>query len=449
MRGFSLGSGAGGGGGGQGGTVGMALRIAPIVCSFFAFVFLAIATSSGGSVNHLESLAVVNLNMSTFGKNMIGKLPNIVEEAKEACGKVNDGVDKVTDKIGDGAGKVVDGAAKVGEDIVNKLPKLPFAKREPQSAGDSVGGFIGGIGDKIGDGLEQGCNAGAQAAQKIVQFGQDAIDKALGSVAKAIGVKEYYSVHIGNLCEGEYTPLFSNPEAKVDVKKCTPKFSVARTNLSKSLDEELSVGPFKFRLSEIDIVDTIQDVLDLIPRLLAAMGFFFLFATIFLSFGFVGAVALFATDFKFNGVQKYLMLGTLGFSSIGWVMAGIGTVGITFAAEKIKKEVNEHGEKFGMSANTSGGLYFLMWSSSVLAGLAVATLAYAHYTNRHPSGARSGIDEGLDEQKNVARGQYPITQGTGYTPGAGSRESYYPDDQLNAGQGQWEAGRPSKEYYQQ
>ncbi|KAK4160785.1 hypothetical protein QBC43DRAFT_359072 [Cladorrhinum sp. PSN259] len=445
MRGFNSGSASGG--------VGMVLKIAPVVCSFFAFVFLAIALSSGSSTGYLEGLSVVNFNMSTFGKNLIGKAPNLSDAARGACNTANNAVDDATNKAAEGAGKVVDGAADAGKTVAdagkNVLGGFGIGRRA--SPGDAVKGALGGAGDKLGDGIGAACQGAADAANAAVQFGQDAVNKALGSVAKAIGVKEYYSVHIGNLCEGEYKPLFSDPKAEVNVQKCTPKFSVAETDLSKKLDGELSVGPFKFKYSDIGIVDTLQDVLDLIPRLLAAMGFFFLFATLSIAAAFLGSAAIVASDFtgKAQGVQKILTLATLFFLSVGWIMGGIGTVGITFAAEKIKKEVNENGAKFGMSANTSGGLYFLMWTSSILAGIAVACMAYSYYASRHPSGARSGIDEGLDEQKNVARGQYPIMQGTDYPApapvggAAGGRESYYPDEQTNGD------GRPSKEYYQQ
>jgi len=40
----------------------MVLKIAPVVCSFFAFMFLAIALSAGQSANYLESLSVVNVS---------------------------------------------------------------------------------------------------------------------------------------------------------------------------------------------------------------------------------------------------------------------------------------------------------------------------------------------------------------------------------------------------
>ena len=54
MRGVSTGQG--------GNAVNMILKIAPIACSFFAFLFLAIALSSGVKENYLEGLSIINVS---------------------------------------------------------------------------------------------------------------------------------------------------------------------------------------------------------------------------------------------------------------------------------------------------------------------------------------------------------------------------------------------------
>ena len=47
--------------GGGGDMVGMILKIAPIVCSFFAFLFLAIALSSGSMPHTMEGVSIINV----------------------------------------------------------------------------------------------------------------------------------------------------------------------------------------------------------------------------------------------------------------------------------------------------------------------------------------------------------------------------------------------------
>lgn len=168
--------------------------------------------------------------MSTFGKNLLNA-PNIADLAKEDCGKAGNAIDKATGDAANGVGQAVDTVADGGQKAVDgakDLGKNLGINFRRQSAGGKVTDVLSDVGDKVGDGVSAACNKGAEIADKAVKLGQDAVNKALGSVAKAIGVKEYYSIHIGNLCEGEYKPIFSDKDAKVDVQTCTPKFKVCK-----------------------------------------------------------------------------------------------------------------------------------------------------------------------------------------------------------------------------
>lgn len=332
------------------------------------------------------------LNTSTLGKNLI-KVPDIKGKAAEGCGKAGDAVDGAVEKgkdIAEDAGKTIE---KGGKDAIDGFKNaFGIGRREPSPDPNPDPA-------SPGDLLEDVCNKGAEIAQGAVQLTAELVDKALGSVAKAIGIKEYYSIHIGVLCEGEYKPKFNAPDAEADVKKCTPKFKVAQTDLSKKLDEELQLGPLKFKLSDIGLVDTIQDALDLIPRALAAMAFFFLIAVLSLVLGFLltsACVALEAIAHKRGSeqIQKLAMMGALGSLGLGWFTSLIGVVAVTIIAHKIKSAVNEHAAKFGMSAATSPGLYVLLWGSLFFSTVAVAILGYVFFMAKRK---RAGGSEASSE----------------------------------------------------
>lgn len=301
--------------------------------------------------------------MSTLGKNLI-KIPDVSDAAKDGCNKAGNAVNDVTDKIGDGIGGITN----------------VFG-----GGGDKVSDAVDKAGDKVGGAAQDACNKGAEIADQAVQLTKDVIDKVMGSIAKAIGIKEYYSVHIGVLCEGEYDPLFSDKDAKPNVQKCSRKFNTEKTDLSKKLDEELQVGPFKFKLSDLDLVEAIQNAFDLIPRALAAMAFFFLFAILALVTGLVLSVLTVAFEYKLR-MKNFALLGSMGFMGFGWFTSFIGVIGVTVVAEKVKKAVNEHGDKFGMSASTSPGLYFLLWASLLFSTVAFALLCLAWWRNRSGNG---------------------------------------------------------------
>ncbi|KAH6632648.1 hypothetical protein F5144DRAFT_488570 [Chaetomium tenue] len=311
--------------------------------------------------------------MSTLGKNLI-KVPDVSEQAKEGCGKAGGAVSDAADKVGDGLGKV---GGLFG-------------------AGDKVNDAIDNAGGKAGDGVEGACNKGAEVADKAVQLTADLIDKAMGSIAKAIGIREYYSVHMGVLCEGEYKPLFSDKDAKPEVDKCSKKFYTGQTDLSKKLDEELNVGPFKFKLSDLELVDEIQEGFDKIPKVIASMAYFVLFSVLVLVVGFLCCVAVVGLEYAAQGMRKFAIFGAMGCLGLGWFTSFICAAVITGVAESIKKAVNKNGDKFGLSASTSPALYFLLWGTVFFATAALGLMVVLWLKTRHED---SGMGGGQQQQQ--------------------------------------------------
>jgi hypothetical protein len=295
--------------------------------------------------------------MSRLGQNLI-TFPDVAKEAKGACEEAGKKVDEV-----------VDGAVNGAKDTFNDVKDaLPFGRRD------------------AGDVVTDVCNKGAEIANKAVQLTSDLVDKALGSVAKAVGVKEYYSLHIGTLCEGYYQPIWSDTNAKPNVEKCSKKFYTGKTDISKKLDEELGVGPFKFKLSDIGLVEDIQKAFDMIPRALAAMAFFFLFSTLALVAGFLLSGATLAFEYTMQSFQKFALLGALGFTGFGWFTSLVGGIVVTVASNQISEAVNTHGGKFGISASTGSKLYSLVWASVAFSTITLALLGFVLWRTRNGRG---------------------------------------------------------------
>lgn len=334
---------------------------------------------------------VLQFNTSTLGKNLI-KIPDVSEKAKEGCNKAGNAVSDAADKVGDGLGKV---GGLFG-------------------AGDKVDKAIDDAGDGVGGAAEDACNKGAEIADQAVQLTKDVIDKVMGSIAKAIGIKEYYSVHIGALCVGGYKPLFSDKDAKADVESCSKKFYTGQTDLSKKLDEELNVGPFKFKLSDLELVEDIQEGFDKIPKVIAAMAFFFLFGMLALLAGFLCAVAVLGFEFMMHGMKKFALFGALGCLGVGWFASFVGAAVVTGVAESIKKAVNEHASKFGMSASTSPGLYVLLWGSVLFSTAALGLLVLLFLRERKGHGMGGAGQEKYAESNRS--GSSSMGDGHGFQP---------------------------------
>ncbi|GAB1316653.1 hypothetical protein MFIFM68171_06863 [Madurella fahalii] len=357
---------------GDGGTVSVILKVVPVTCSFLAFLSLAIALSSGMSENYLEELSIINFNTSVLGKNLI-EVPDTHGKTKDGCGKaeraIDDGSDNASGLFGDVEGLFGRGGA---EDTVYRAVDV----------------------------IEDSCDEGAGNSRSAARLPAESVDEAGGSVAEAIGIQEYYSLHIGVLCSGRYDPHFSETGAKPDIRECTQKLNTGHTDLSRKLDEELGAGPFQLGLSDLELSDKLRDALDLLPRVLAAMAFFEFLAVFALAAGFLFSVATLVFEYTLQEMQGLVLLGGLGFMGFGWSVSATGAIGITAVAEQVKNVVNEEGGRSGISAATSPELYFLLWASLVLSTATLTALFLVWFRTRG-GGAMAYAQPG-DAEKDVS-----------------------------------------------
>ncbi|KAL2196842.1 actin cortical patch SUR7/pH-response regulator pali [Corynascus similis CBS 632.67] len=306
----------------------MAFKVALIFFAFLSMLFMAIALSSGSGPGHLESVSIIHFDTSKLGQKLVDEAAN---KAKDACNKVEDTVKDVAEEAKDGAKKVLD--------------NLPFARR------DSV--------------LE---NRGA--CDEVVEFGKEAANKGIKAITDVLGIREYYSVHIGALCEGDFKSSDdSNRDPEVD--DCTPKFDAEETDLSKLLNSELKDG---LKLSDLGIVGEIQDKINMIPEVLAKMAYPFLIIVLLLAAGFLFAVAVLVFEYVLTSIQVIALYGGLGCLGLGSFCSLIAAMAATITAEKIKNKVNEKGEAIGLSSNTSPAFYFLLWGSLICSCIALGLL---------------------------------------------------------------------------
>jgi hypothetical protein len=228
------------------------------------------------------------------------------------------------------------------------------------------------------------------------------------SIATAIGISEYYSVHLGALCEGDYYRAPNDAAGDPDVQSCTPKFHPRDTDLAATLDGQLQAGPFQLALRDLDLAPDARAALALIPRALAAMSFILLFATLAVAAGFALSAAAVVAESVMRArapplMMMMLLLGALGATGFGWLLSFVGVVGTTAVAEKVKRTVNGGASASGMAAATSSALYFLLWMSLVLTTAALALLFCVYRRARDDDGrSRMQVAREPYAEKNVS-----------------------------------------------
>ncbi|KIM93186.1 hypothetical protein OIDMADRAFT_88561, partial [Oidiodendron maius Zn] len=101
------------------------------------------------------------------------------------------------------------------------------------------------------------------------------IDGIIGDVtdklAAELGIQQWYSMHLMDMCEGSYTPDATAPRARQNVSSCTKLTAMYNFDISGQISNELQVGGLHLDLSAIDWPSGIQDGLNKLSTALDAL----------------------------------------------------------------------------------------------------------------------------------------------------------------------------------
>lgn len=91
--------------------------------------------------------------------------------------------------------------------------------------GNGIGDVAGQAGSAVGGVATAAGAAATEAAGKGLDALQDIQNDLADQLAKKLGIKEFYSIHLVDLCQGDFSPKPTDPEATFDVTNCTEPFN--------------------------------------------------------------------------------------------------------------------------------------------------------------------------------------------------------------------------------
>ncbi|PNY25028.1 Uncharacterized protein TCAP_05033 [Tolypocladium capitatum] len=284
--------------------------LVPLILALVSFVLTSLTLFAGNKQGFMEDYAVVRLNTSMIGRNLLDK-------AKDG---------------GKDAGK--SGSAKDGllGDIKN------WWDDAKGGAKDQINGIKGAAADKL---------------------------------AGKLGVSQWYSLHIMDSCEGNWSPNATALEPSLNVTNCTASSPSHRLNLTEMLDHELKVGPLKLNLADLDWPDSIQDKLDVLNDALMALFVVYVLAVGFSGLSMFLNLGAFLLPGKAGLVPLNLVVGTLG-----GLACIIGTLIVAVAGPKGVREINDKGARVGISAERGIKFYIVSCiATGFMLGVAMFWLA--------------------------------------------------------------------------
>ncbi|KAH8804946.1 actin cortical patch SUR7/pH-response regulator pali [Xylogone sp. PMI_703] len=193
-----------------------------------------------------------------------------------------------------------------------------------------------------------------------------ALDDLADKLSKELGIEQWYSLHLMDLCEGTYAPNATANRAKKNVTSCTNETAMYHFDLEKTLNEQLSVGDLHINLSDIGWPDTIQDDVNKVNVALDAT--FVLYVI-----GIAAAGLLILTSFVsvFLNGSRLVSFGNWGLAVISFLTLLAASIIVTVFQDKAASAINKYGNDIGAYAYKGKKYLIITWVSVAVMFLAV------------------------------------------------------------------------------
>ncbi|KAB5572552.1 SUR7 protein [Coniochaeta sp. 2T2.1] len=290
----------------------------PIICSLAATILTFLVLFAGNKPNFMEDAHIIMLNTSSLGKDLVP-----------------------TPTSGDGD--------------------------KPTSTDSSDCGLPGFLGKVCGGATSAVGSVATQAADALDDVADDIADK----LADKLGIKEFYSLHVMDACEGDFTPNVTTPGAGYNVTNCTEPLKTAQYNITAKLDHSLSLGPLHLNLADLGFTRDLQDELNKIPRLLKALAVIYILAAGFTGLSLITSIA--AVPAFDSPKARLVVLTNLGVAGLAVVLLLVGSLTTTVGARAAADKIDDLGEGIGLRARAGGKFIGMTWAG---VGLMVVATGY-------------------------------------------------------------------------
>ncbi|KAG5921129.1 hypothetical protein E4U42_005964 [Claviceps africana] len=261
--------------------------------------------------------------------------------------------------------------SKIGHNILGASSEKNKKDGEKKNARDLLGDFKNWVGDKKDD-----------AKDKINEVTGKIADK----VVKGLGIKDWYSLHVMNSCEGYWSPNSTVPDAGLNITNCSSSSPDDRFNLSKILDKEIKAGPIDLNLARMRL-DTVQEKLDKLSR--AILSLFVIYA---IGAGLSGLAFLCSIVAFWKPDLGRIVLVNFVVSAPGFLTLFIASMIVTVAANTGVTAINKVGGIIGLSAAKGTKFYTLTWVSTGFMGF-IALFWLVQFCAVRKSTKRRGFSE--------------------------------------------------------
>ncbi|KAI0007998.1 hypothetical protein F4779DRAFT_589021 [Xylariaceae sp. FL0662B] len=219
----------------------------------------------------------------------------------------------------------------------------------PQPTATDDGGF--GL-DDIQDSLN---DIGNEISDQLGDIADDFADK----IAEELGISQWYSVHVMTVCQGDFAPNATTPDAWYNTTTCTAQAPGVHFNLTDMLYREIELGPLDINPADIPIPEKIQQTVDFVNNFLLTTFVFYVLASGFTGLSVLSCIV--ALTLKRRSMGTGTAIVNVFLAAMAVLTLAIGSAIATGVSKKGVAEINDAGDEVGISAIEGTKLMTISW----------------------------------------------------------------------------------------
>lgn len=182
------------------------------------------------------------------------------------------------------------------------------------------------------------------------------LNKAFRSLAKDLGIYDFYSVHVLDHCQG----YFYNGTGNRNVSGCSNSTGLSTFSPTQTLQKQLDASHINVTLSELHFPDAIEKGVNALK-----LAFNITFVLYCIGITFTG-LALLGAAFGLFADGRMSALLNIGLSGLSFLTLMIASAIVTYAATKIVHIINKEGKIVNINAQRGDRYLSLTWTATVL-----------------------------------------------------------------------------------
>lgn len=257
-------------------------------------------------------------------------------------------------------------ASTLGHDLIDKANSASASSTATSSTAKPTATGLTGILEGIGDNITSSISGEIHNATSTIEGDLDGILNNLADkLAQTLGIKQWYSLHMMDHCEGTYAPNATEKGAHLNVTTCSNDTSTFGFDIKAIINQQLESGPLHINISDLDFPDQIQDGLNAL-----ATAFNATFIIYCIGIAAAGIAIITAALAFFMRGSRLVSFFNWGLTSLSFTALLISSIIITVVMKKAANLINKYGNDIGLYAYKGGKFLTLTWIAVAMMGVA-------------------------------------------------------------------------------